>query len=338
MNDEQEFAALMAQEGLRPMKGRGDARARPRPRTVDSAPTTDRLQRAEAAIAAAQTAVAGLQHDKGALAAEVERLRSAVAPLEAEIAALQARALQQDAQLASLQNERDEATGKAEQLDAERRALQRKLQAARADTAPAATPAREVLQARGLDTEEERAAAIAGLAQRWTGPLLDALALADPSALSTLLDRRVVLASDAAGDAADERAVVIRVDERRCELGGASDLQRRWLEVVAACERAGVQRMTVVGGSPAYRQQLKQLAKGAPSVRLNLVKGTGRRTARQAASDLRTSDLVVIWGATELDHAISAPYTDGNPAHVHVIAHRGISQMLVQLRDLVAQR
>src|SRR5690606_20156436 len=133
----------------------------------------------------------------------------------------------------------------------------------------------------------------------------------------------------------DELALV-RVSPERCELTGGSDIRAAFQHFVAAARSAGLRTITIVGGSTAYRKELRQLAEQhAASLRLNLVSGTQRRTRRRAEADIRTSDLVVIWGATELNHSVSAVYK-GDRTSVIRVPHRGISRMLEHLAESIA--
>ncbi len=254
-------------------------------------------------LAAATTTAAAHEQTATAARAEAEAAAAAAAAQTEELTALRV---------------------DVERLDHERRALQRQLNEA-PDEAPA-TPAARVFTDRGLTPGDEHHEALAELAVQRPAGLLAALVLADPAPLADLLDRRVVLAGPDAAPTGD--AVVIRVSTDRCELGGASDVAAAWHRFAEACTAAGVRRVTVVGGSPTYRKQLKDLVALGVGPELRMVSGTQRRPKHKADNDIRNSDLVLVWGGTELDHAVSGPYTDAKSGKVVVIAHRGISGML----------
>jgi hypothetical protein len=114
-----------------------------------------------------------------------------------------------------------------------------------------------------------------------------------------------------------------------CHHCGGSDNARAAQDLIAACTAAGVRRILVVGGSPSVREELH--AALGTALELRTVDGTERRTQERARSDLEWADLVLLWGATELDHKVSTHYA--HPAAplrgkvVHV-ARRGIASLL----------
>ena len=103
-----------------------------------------------------------------------------------------------------------------------------------------------------------------------------------------------------------------------------SDLQRAAQVLAAACRAAGVQRLVVVGGSPTYRLQLRELLERF-ALELRLVAGQERRTQKQARADLAWGDVVLVWGGTLLDHSLSQLYQGPT---VRVISHRGLAGMM----------
>lgn len=122
----------------------------------------------------------------------------------------------------------------------------------------------------------------------------------------------------------------LRVEPRgHCEHCGGSNNRRAEVAFLEACQRHGVRRVVVVGGSPAVREELED--KLGHGVELRMVDGTERRTASQAQSDLTWGDLVLIWGATELHHKVSSHYTQPGTPHrpkvVHVV-RRGVAALL----------
>ncbi|HWN67997.1 MAG TPA: hypothetical protein VNM90_10170, partial [Haliangium sp.] len=229
-------------------------------------------------------------------------------------------------------------------LDAERRGLSEQTRRLRAAVAEHErriaehVSLREVLTRRGLVGDGEMVEAMRGLLAQRAPELLGAIELTTPAPLMHLLDQSLVLVHDPTGHSLGEATVVVRVPPERCEITGGSDIRASFHRLVAACERAGVGAITVVGGSPAYRQQLDTLAAPhRPALRLNLVSGTRRREKRRAEADMRKSDVVVIWSATELDHSVSALYTSGSTPTLHV-PHRGISRMLDHVAEWLEPR
>lgn len=102
-----------------------------------------------------------------------------------------------------------------------------------------------------------------------------------------------------------------------------SELRRAAFQVAEACADVGINRLVIVGGSPPYHSQLRELFGEALDLRLIL--GDARRTSKQALSDIAWADVVVIWGGTILSHSTSQLYKGES---VLTIAHRGLAGML----------
>lgn len=327
--DDLSFEQLMALEGVKQLKpSKGKARAKhvaprgpqtsaPAPRVLPPNPLAARVAELEAELAESASAnaardatIASLQADLAAAEAareDAEQLRDAA--LEAEQAAI------------------DRITTTQADLDQERTALTETLQA-RESVA-------QVLLDRGCASDFEMLEVLNGLLLQRPREFLEALVLADPHGLARVLVDRVAFVARGVDFEADANTVVVRVKKERCEITG---IEPSFHGLVQACIDREVSKLTIVGGSPAYRKQLKALAaesEDAPS--LNLVSGTRRREARRAEADLRSSDVVVIWGGTELDHSVSAVYRGGS-ARIVRVAHRGIAGMLQQVRSALRSK
>ncbi|WP_257458745.1 hypothetical protein [Archangium lipolyticum] len=114
-----------------------------------------------------------------------------------------------------------------------------------------------------------------------------------------------------------------------CEHCGGSNNRRAEVAFLEACERHGVRRVVVVGGSPSVREELE--SKLGTRIELRMVDGTERRTAGKAQSDLEWGDLVLVWGATELHHKVSTHYTAPGTPYRHKVVHvarRGVAALL----------
>jgi hypothetical protein len=250
----------------------------------------------------------------------VEALRAELRAARDDLQQARDRADATEAERARLEDERDV-------LDAERRGLQRRLQAATGETPPPMPSLGEALKERGLLGELEAGKALSALVvARRVGALLSMLEATDGPSLRAFLDDRVVLHCGSEGcPVVPGRAVVI-VPRARCEVCAGSDIQRSVRHFVDACLLTGQRHVLVVGGSPKYHRQLRDLVQHH-RLRLELVPGNVRRNARQAQADMARADVVIIWGGTQLDHAVADLYKDG-PARVVRIAHRGIGRML----------
>ncbi len=200
---------------------------------------------------------------------------------------------------------------------------------------------RAVLEARGLRDDAEAATALALVLDRRPREFLDAIKLSEKRSLTDLLERRLALVAEGIDVELGPDCAILRVSPERCEISGGSDIRVGFRRFVDSCRRARVGRVTIVGGSPAYRKELKRLAQPhGKELRLNLVSGTKRREKKRAEADMRSSDLVVIWGATELDHSVSAVYsgTCRSGDRPLQVGHRGISRMLSTIADWLDRR
>lgn len=131
---------------------------------------------------------------------------------------------------------------------------------------------------------------------------------------------------------------LIAVPAEACPICGGSANRRAVGELAEACGRAGVARVLVVGGSPDIRRELA--ATVGDGVDLRLVDGTQRRTGRQAADDIRWAQVIVVCGATELDHKVSQLYTRDPAARGRVVVsnRRGVAAIADELRTHLGRR
>jgi hypothetical protein len=121
---------------------------------------------------------------------------------------------------------------------------------------------------------------------------------------------------------ADGRALIV-VPAEACAYCAGSNNQRALLEMLERCDRASVERLVVVGGSPSVRADF---GRAGARVELRLVNGIERRTKPQARGDIDWADVVVVCGASELYHGVSAHYTRDPQARTKlaVSARRGV--------------
>ena len=202
-------------------------------------------------------------------------------------------------------------------------ATQAMLDSLRTQTAPSPT-LRQLLRARGLTHATEFSQALLLLAEPAPDLLLNSLREVPNSPLPESLRQRIVLVGP--DQTPSPGSLSVSVSAERCEMG-ETGLQAGYSEMVQAAELAGIQQLGLVGGSVPYRKQLKHLAEGH-ELKLRLISGTARRQLRQAEADVRSCDVVVLWGGTELAHAVSELYRGGK---VWQIAHRGLSGMMSEV-------
>jgi hypothetical protein len=131
--------------------------------------------------------------------------------------------------------------------------------------------------------------------------------------------------------AGGSRLPVPAEDPRACESCGGSPNRLALRRAAEACRRGGVGRVLVVGGAPGVHEALQR--EWPPDVALRIVSGTERHTRQDAAARIAWADVILVWSATELDHAVSELYTKAG-AKVVIVRRRGIEA----LADALASR
>lgn len=183
------------------------------------------------------------------------------------------------------------------------------------DTPEASGRARAVLEAAGLTRAGKRAMAAAKL-----------------SRARALLEDTLVRVCGTRCLAADRRQPwpareAVTVTKAACEVCGGSNNVQAALEASAVLRRRGISRVLVVGGSPGVWDGLRRAFDGS-GVELRMVDGTQRsHSDRDAEGNKRWAQVIVIWGASELRHAVSVHYQQDVPDDVRVItvARRGVA-------------
>ena len=149
------------------------------------------------------------------------------------------------------------------------------------------------------------------------------------SLLDAQLYRHCATPACVAAAARSGRTPVLTAHRNACASCGGSDNRRAEEALVSACQRAGIRRVAIVGGSPSVREELRDAL--SARLELRLVDGTERRTLAQARLDLEWADLVLLWGGSELDHRVSTLYTGAPPGLRRKLVHtskRGIAALL----------
>ena len=338
-DDELDFDHMMAEDGakrlgrprlpvVRPAVGPpgvapppGPARPTPDPRvealTAELRDARTRALRQDEAVAALQAQVATERAAREALAAQLAPLQHAVGTAKLRVeAAERARASAED-----------------------RLARQPAVISAPAP-APAPVPQAlppttlaEALAARGVTAEEQQRAVAALGATLEARSLLDQLVAADADAFEGFLDRRLALVCGAPTCVPQDAAAVLVVEPARCDVCGGSDIQRAAGNFAKACAAAGVTRVRVIGGSPNYRTQLEHLFPKGEALMVLTMRGDKKVPLQRSKRHQAHDDLVIVWGATELDHSTSGAYR-AEFGRVMIVAHRGIARML----ELAAER
>ena len=360
-DEDLDFAALMQREGVtraatprgepRPAAPRKPAAITPAPAATPTPPIAPPRQpaRPDAAIDAAASVraeLATLRTTARKAEADLANTRKAEADLRAELAASRKAEADLRAELAT--SRKTEADLRAELATSRKTgadlraelATSRKTEAdLRAElTAVRAVPARtslaDALTDRGLEGAAEQSHALALLAAApASASLLGLLEARDLPALAAWLTLRLALVCGDPACAPEHGAIAMHVEPPRCEVCGGSDIQRAAHGFTRACAAAGVVRVRFVGGSPNYRTKLAALFPAGGPLLVRTTAGNKHVRLSRSKSQQRGDDLVVVWGATELDHATSGAYRP-EYGRVEVVAHRGIGRML----DLLAAR
>lgn len=198
---------------------------------------------------------------------------------------------------------------------------------------PPRFPLAAALAARGLEPGEYIQALTLLAASESAAALLEQLEARDPTVLAAIMERRLALVCNDAACAPDLGALGLVVPRARCEVCSGSDIQRAAHGFARACQTAGITRVRFVGGSPNYRTKLAALFPAGGPLRVRTTAGDQRIRLSRSKSQQRGDDLVIIWGASELDHATSGAYR-AEYGRTEIVAHRGIGRML----DLAAAR
>ena len=103
-----------------------------------------------------------------------------------------------------------------------------------------------------------------------------------------------------------EPRALILVERDACEVCGGSTDRRALNEMAAAMSGAGLSRAVVVGGTNPKWARIRQIA--PQSVKWRFVNGLGNANQRDAASDLKWGDVILIWAGTPAQHRVTNLY------------------------------
>jgi len=322
-DDDVDFDAFMQDRGIDRLDS-GKARrttapraARPRETPAKTpAPPSREQRRLQAERDEAKARHESTIAQRDAARAELEITRATLAKAQAELEITRATLAKAQAECSAL--------GK------ERAALQRKLCAEPvAAPAPSRPSLREVLRARGIEDEAEATDVLLALLSRDPAELLDGSTAAPE--LARRLHTAIALVCRRSECQPEGSATVVHVPPERCEVCGGSDIKVAFEILLKASRVAGVTRLVLVGGSPPYHTQLRDLCRGT-DLKLDLVPGHRKQGRRRTRND---AERVVIWGGTMLDHAASAAYDHLGDRLIRV-THRGISGMMREVARTLA--
>ncbi|MSP93035.1 MAG: hypothetical protein EXR79_14745 [Myxococcales bacterium] len=352
-----EFEAEMAKQGVVPIAV---------PPLHSKAPPPARPGRAPAPVEAPNAVRSSLVPPAAAIwqkqlnardalvSAEIERLRREVERLVREVAhakaetdasvaiaaELDARREEAESDVAAAEAQRNAAWLERDNFDHERRVVNQQSATLREELHSltvrlAAADKTELLPRRGIEDPFEAARILTVVLERLGPKALPALLAPDSEPLRGLLDRLALVCDDARCRPASRDALVFHVDKPRCEVCGGSDVQRAFLRLVQAVQATRHDRVTIVGGSPSYRETLRNLARDHGAGLQFDVVGSERPDEAKRAKSAR--GLVVLWGATEIDHSATGHWKGAGDQQLQ-IPHRGIAGLLTRISEALEWR
>jgi len=147
-------------------------------------------------------------------------------------------------------------------------------------------------------------------------------------ALSAAIIRVCGKKCEALARKSDARAPVI-VAGATCELCAGSNNRRAALECARVMQENGVTRLLVLGGAPGVWHELTATLEPL-GITIEIVDGTKRsHSQREAMQKMMRAQLMIVWGSTELRHAISSLYTEETPAGLRkiTVARRSVEAL-----------
>lgn len=338
-DDELDFDAFMRDDGAKPLS-RGERAAASRLRA--GRPASEVAPASPAPPVGPDPRIAALEAEVLAARALTLEARGAAAAAGARVGELEDRVKALELEVATAALQVKEARRLVAARDAEL-ARRPRAPAAAATAGPALAEVKgarlaALLEGRGLVDADERSAGLAAVLGTDSGrALIDKLGARDGDGVASILERKLALVCDAPGCAAPEHAAVLTVAPERCEICGGSDIQRAARTFAEACASAGVTRVRLVGGSPSYKTQIEALFPRSGALKVLITDGGKRVPLSRSKAQQQNDGLVIIWGATELDHATSGAYRKAF-GRVLTIANRGIGRMLELAAVEIARR
>ncbi|MBT9557506.1 MAG: hypothetical protein IV100_15805 [Myxococcales bacterium] len=349
-DDEDEFRRLLGERGLTPTsrvtKGtpKTDARltapaarpAAPSPPPEHAPVASNALAGEVARLRAELDAVraAGVVRaqtfatERAAVTAALETARNTTASLELALASATSERDTVRAERDQVRAERDTVRAERDQVRAERRTADRRYGESQQALVELKSKVDRLARVRSLDRISaevgEKALALRALLERFPSQTLAALAGDDENVLSAML-QRVVFTCEQPSCRLKSDVARVSVPRERCDICGGSVLAQHFVEFAAACRRASIDSVLVVGGSPAYRETLRDLGRDhRATLKLELTQELAPNDAERAK---KVKGLVIIWGATEVDHTKTGIFAAAGDRRM-TVAHRGLTGML----------
>ena len=128
-------------------------------------------------------------------------------------------------------------------------------------------------------------------------------------------------------------------DQTHCDFCAGSDNRREFSTLLLRLRESRIYRVVVVGGSPDTHKEIEQLL--PRNHQWKLVEGKTNRNKQQALQDLRSADLIILWGATILPHKVSELYTKQKEGFSHkllTVNKRGVAGFAREVRESLERR
>lgn len=120
---------------------------------------------------------------------------------------------------------------------------------------------------------------------------------------------------------ANQNLIALRVDaESACEVCHGNNERRWFLRMTQECERAGVRRLLLVGGTDAVHEQVRGLCQGL-RVDFRIVGAHEELVAARIQGRVEGCDMLVLWGPELVDAATSAAYGEAAQSQDRPVAY-----------------
>lgn len=115
-----------------------------------------------------------------------------------------------------------------------------------------------------------------------------------------------------------------------CSVCQGSNTRRAFLTAREACERAGVLRWLIVGGSPAMREELRDYLRGAPRLELTLDEGDSNDGRTVRARGLRAQAIAIL-ATSQINHKDTAIYTREFKDKIVLVPARSLEALFAEM-------
>jgi len=162
-----------------------------------------------------------------------------------------------------------------------------------------------------------------------------------PRAKAVLDERLAMLCASCAEHSSRRSGRPLAItNQANCAVCAGSNNRRAAEAMIAACRRANVSRLLVVGGTGVTHRELQALLAGT-GIEARCIDGVeDSPNKRDAIADLAWAEFMVIWATTPLPHKVSVSYTDERPTSLHSITvrRRSIEALCTEVTQSLSRR